>query len=58
MNDLIQDRIDKEEKKESFKSKFEERVEIINTLEHTVKQEGVLVYDSALFTNLENYEVR
>ena len=39
-------------------SKFEERVEIINTLEHTVKQERVLVYDSALFTNLENYEVR
>lgn len=57
MNDLIQDRIDKEEKKKASKV-FEERVEIINTLEHTVKQEGVLVYDSALFTNLEKYEVR
>lgn len=26
-------------------SKFEERFEIINTLEHTVKQGGVLVYE-------------
>ena len=26
-------------------SKFKERAEIINTLEHTVKQEGVLVYE-------------